>query len=1100
MRGDGLKSRHYFICHILASMAYLIAVMVVVGWLTGPQLTQPRPQWEAMSFYTALCIMLTAAAVFTLPKNLWLTLLFSMVSATMAVVILMDYLFGWNFYQNQWGGAPYRIIHDLYPGGMAPNTAFCVLFLNLAIGFYSFSNSAFSRIIQMTFSILVAGIGFMVLTGYLLGIEIVYTWPGVSAMSLYAAFCVTLLSIALSIVFYVRHHRFYVGHGVFQTISILVAGNLFFLLLWQNFAQSAFLQIRESINADGVMIANEIELNLQRNYLTARRFFIHLGNPDVTLNIIRHDALDFLSDLPGLALIAWRRDKLYQIWSEEPSFKDDVIRISQACRQGKQKNNIFTNIISGLATNGRTFLCMDYNRGHHSLMLFNVQEMAANAMVRTNTSLTGMTIQYEDDIIFRKINEASPGFARQWMSTYRLQLDFLSEPVVFKWWPSPHYVTNHTPWLPTVTILLGLIITCLLALVNHLKNRVVLDNSLLKTSISDKTRKLMEMESKYQRIFDNSPDLLLFVDSDCRIIECNQTFMSTMGITRKKSITEHTVFEVLNIQNTSLAKNILNRISDTGMIDNLELDLVNQFDTTSRMMLKVNPLVLQDKREGYLFSFRDISNIKALQEELASRKYSENLFHENKAIYDLILDETTDGWWDINLETGQCMLSGKLLNSLGYDKEHFKPGIDFFRDHALPEDFKALEDNLKKHLASKGRYPLHQEVRYRHRNGSLVWILCRGQGIVDPDGKIRRIVGTHIDISPLKFAQDNLSLKNLELNLIYKTTRLILVQDDINEAFKSCLLMIGQAMRFVVGIVYRFNKENYCLEAGTVWHQGMDEESDACITAMKRLKIREKEGFVGRVWHERKTLWFEKNGGDSVTVEQSLCPHFRFEGALAFPILVADNLYAVFEFFCRDVHLKTGEELDMIDVLAAQMSLAVERKLAYHQLQHLALHDELTKLPNRRACMEMLDLALSKARRNHTEFALMFIDLDDFKKINDDFGHHAGDVLLIEITGRFKESLRAHDYLARLAGDEFLLIVTDLATRSILTLLAERIIESLSRPVIIEQHEINVSVSIGIAVFPQAGETVESLLQAADKALYQAKKEGKKGFYFSSSK
>lgn len=1071
----------------------------MTGWLLHePLIFGSNPGIAIMQFNSALCITLTGFSLLAIFSRRRFSLFLSLLSGFIAAITIVEYLTACNLIIDQMIVTARYSVATAYPGRMAPNTAISLLMLNSSVVLYCLFSTTFTRLIQLTLVVLVFCIALVALFGYLLDIEIVYNWPGFSPMPALNAFCFILLSISLSIFFYSRFHRFYAGHGMVQTMSILVVGILFFMLIWQNFAEDAFQQIHKKIAVDSTMIANEIHLKVQSYYISGKRFFARINHLELNNELIEDDARGYLRDIPNLSVITWGKDNQHILWSGDQSRDIDLQLVRQACQLGMKKNDISAHILINAATKWVPYLCLDSAGNRPALMLFNIQGTITSAAELVNTKLTGIRIEYAGRLIFNKTNETSPVFVNKWLYIQALQFDFLPAPLVFKLWPSLRYVRENGPWLPLITVVLGLIITSLLALVNHLKNKVLWDNSILKTSITSKSKKLLEVESKYQRIFDNSPDLLLFLDTSYRIIECNQTLMRTIGVVRKKNLIGHSIFEILNLKNTMLEKNITTRIGATGVINNLEIDLINQFDSTSRMMLKVNPFIIEgNKTIGYLFSFRDISNIKALQEELVTKKYSENLFRENKAIYDLILDETTDGWWDINLETKDCILSNKLLRSLGYDIEHFSPTFSFFADHAIAEDFVKIESNLKKHISTKGKYPFHQEVRYRHRNGKLVWILCRGQGIVDPDGRIRRIVGTHIDISALKFTQDKLSLKNLELDLIYKTTRIILVAEDIKQACKSCLAVICQAIKFPLGIVYSFNEACNRLEANAAWHQNSDGDEAVCLTKMNHLIVQKGQGIAGRVWQENKTILVENNERATIAQEQAACSHFHPRTALAFPIMVAENIYMVFELFCEDIQQETVIELEMIDLLAAQMSLAVERKLAYSQLRHLALHDELTTLPNRRACMEMLGWALSRAKRNHTEFGLMFLDLDDFKQVNDSFGHHIGDLLLIEVSKAFKQSIREHDYLARLAGDEFLLIVTDLSESSTLTTLAERLIASVANPFILENHAVKVSVSIGIATYPQAGDSVEDMLKKADSALYKVKNEGKQSFYFS---
>jgi diguanylate cyclase (GGDEF)-like protein/PAS domain S-box-containing protein len=179
-----------------------------------------------------------------------------------------------------------------------------------------------------------------------------------------------------------------------------------------------------------------------------------------------------------------------------------------------------------------------------------------------------------------------------------------------------------------------------------------------------------------------------------------------------------------------------------------------------------------------------------------------------------------------------------------------------------------------------------------------------------------------------------------------------------------------------------------------------------------------------------------------------------------------------------------------------------DRKLLEAQLEHLAYHDPLTDLPNRLLFTEHVELALARARRTPTGVAVLFVDLDDFKLVNDSFGHAIGDQLLQEVARRMHDAVRETDTLARQGGDEFLVLMADvpadpgsLATDAVhaAVKLAERLRNVLADPVVLSGVEVYVSASVGISVYPQDGDTPEQLLKRADVAMYDAKAAGRGG-------
>jgi len=168
-----------------------------------------------------------------------------------------------------------------------------------------------------------------------------------------------------------------------------------------------------------------------------------------------------------------------------------------------------------------------------------------------------------------------------------------------------------------------------------------------------------------------------------------------------------------------------------------------------------------------------------------------------------------------------------------------------------------------------------------------------------------------------------------------------------------------------------------------------------------------------------------------------------------------------------------------------------EQKRAQDYISHLAHHDELTGLPTRTLFHERLDAALARAARYRRRVGILVIDLDHFKKINDDMGHHVGDQLLIAIAKRLQICVRASDMVARMGGDEFTVIIDELAQPEDADLVAEKIAHAIAMPILTGPHTIHPTASIGVSVFPDSGGTAEALLIKADAAMYRAKAEGR---------
>jgi diguanylate cyclase (GGDEF)-like protein/PAS domain S-box-containing protein len=189
-------------------------------------------------------------------------------------------------------------------------------------------------------------------------------------------------------------------------------------------------------------------------------------------------------------------------------------------------------------------------------------------------------------------------------------------------------------------------------------------------------------------------------------------------------------------------------------------------------------------------------------------------------------------------------------------------------------------------------------------------------------------------------------------------------------------------------------------------------------------------------------------------------------------------------------------ELEGRDVLVVSLHDLTERKRYESRIEHLASHDALTGLPNRALLRDRVEQAIVHARRTGSRVAVMYVDLDQFKLVNDSWGHPAGDALLVEVGSRLRSAMREGDTVARLGGDEFVVLLADLARPGDSALVARKIAGALAPPIVLDGRETLVTASIGIAIWPEDGEGLEALLQCADVAMYRAKDEGRNGYQY----
>ena len=186
----------------------------------------------------------------------------------------------------------------------------------------------------------------------------------------------------------------------------------------------------------------------------------------------------------------------------------------------------------------------------------------------------------------------------------------------------------------------------------------------------------------------------------------------------------------------------------------------------------------------------------------------------------------------------------------------------------------------------------------------------------------------------------------------------------------------------------------------------------------------------------------------------------------------------------------TKQDIELLQFVSTQIAPVIERKQMESWLQHIARHDPLTDLPNRELFHDRLQTSLNWAERNQTPLALLYLDLDKFKQVNDTLGHPVGDLLLQEVAHRLKQCVRESDTVGRVGGDEFLVLLNGIPLPEHALLVAEKIRVALARPFDLAGHRVNVYPSIGVALYPDHSDDYKQLIRYADEAMYDAKKSG----------
>lgn len=465
---------------------------------------------------------------------------------------------------------------------------------------------------------------------------------------------------------------------------------------------------------------------------------------------------------------------------------------------------------------------------------------------------------------------------------------------------------------------------------------------------------------------------------------------------------------------------------------------------------------------GYLAS-RYVEMHKHLDNVIArspdeDRSQADDALRESEFRWKFAIEGSGDGVWDWNILTDEKKFSPRWKAILGYAESDPLPTGQEWGDRFHPDDKAHVAETMQAYL--DGRTAIYVvECRMKCKDKSYKWILGRGMVVSrDEDGKPLRMIGTSTDITFLKEAETELRIAATA----FESQEGMMVTDA-----NSVILRVNRAFTEITG----YTAEEAVGQTPRLLKSG---RHDAAFYREMWETINRTGGWQGEIWDRR------KNG--------EVYPKWITITA------VKDANGAVTHYI--------GAHYDI-----------TERKQMEDQLHQLAFYDPLTQLPNRRLLSDRLCQTMAASKRNVRYGALMFLDLDNFKPLNDTHGHVAGDLLLIEVADRLQNCVREIDTVARFGGDEFVVILSDLnadkaESTSQAEIVAEKIRNTLSEPYLLTiKHggmadgtvEHHCTVSIGAVVFIGHEASQDDIFKWADAAMYQAKKAGRNLISFHAS-
>ncbi|MGV8921833.1 MAG: EAL domain-containing protein [Thermomonas sp.] len=443
------------------------------------------------------------------------------------------------------------------------------------------------------------------------------------------------------------------------------------------------------------------------------------------------------------------------------------------------------------------------------------------------------------------------------------------------------------------------------------------------------------------------------------------------------------------------------------------------------------------------------------------------------------------GSWNWDLSTATLSLSDEQCRIFGEEPGFQVSSLEDFLSRIHPEDRAPAQAVVARAL--EDRQPFDHELRILRPTGEVRTVFIQSEVLIDEQDRAANIVGACLDITIRKLEERLEQDRSLVLELVAKDESLPGILAHIVSMIEA---QIPGARSSIVLL------DDGRLRTGAAPHL-----PESYSESVEGLQIGPAVGSCGAACYTGEIVITEDIATDPLwdDYRQLALPH-GLRACWSIPI--PSNEAGVFGSFAiyHGQPCRPGvRDLELMDMAARLASVAIAHRLLTDQLSHQAQHDALTGLPNRVLFHDRLRQALAQAERKKQQVAVLYMDLDRFKHVNDTLGHSSGDALLRQAAGRLEACVRKCDTLARLGGDEFVVVVTELNDAQDAMRVATKLIEALRVPFQVEGHELFVSVSLGISIYPDDGLTGENLMANADAAMYRAKEKGRDNFQWFAS-
>jgi len=596
---------------------------------------------------------------------------------------------------------------------------------------------------------------------------------------------------------------------------------------------------------------------------------------------------------------------------------------------------------------------------------------------------------------------------------------------------------------------------------------------------------LKESEQRYRSLLENLSSGVVVHRPDTTVVMANAMATHLLGLTQdqmlgKAAFDPDWCFVREDGTPMPLADYPVNRVLDSGLpLQNYVVGVRHQGLAEPTWVI-CNAYPMRDDEGNFLqavVTFTDITE----------RKQAEAALVASEERWKFAIEGAGDGLWDWNIQTGQAYYSPRYKAMLDFAEEEVGETADEWTKRIHPDDAPGVYAALRPYLNGM---PGSATVEFRmlRKDGSWMWTMGRGKVVArDADGKPLRMIGTNSDITARKQAEQYERFRS-------RTLELLASSESLPALLETIVLGVEQLHPAMLCSVLLLDREGRHLEKGVA--PSLPEFYNA---ALDGIEIGVGVGSCGTAaFTGERVIVADITTHPYWTPYKDLAASAGLGACWSQPIRgAAGQVLGTFAIYHRGPHAPTQADIALIEQTASLTSIAIERKESQTQLERIAHFDTLTNLPNRVLLADRLQQAMAQAQRRQQQLAVVYLDLDGFKTINDHHGHQTGDQVLVTLAQRMKEALREGDTMARMGGDEFVAVLIDLQDTQASVPLLQRLLAAAAEPVHVGELSLQVSASLGVTFYPQAQDIdADQLLRQADQAMYQAKLAGKNRYHF----